>query len=99
VTFNDVLSQTIAMLHQHGRFSYRALRWPFGIDDAYLADLTDAILFAHPDILDEVGRGLVWTGEAGPASATTVGLAMHAGNMPWACYALTVYMAHRDTRR
>ena len=26
MTFNDVLSQTIAMLQQHGRVSYRALK-------------------------------------------------------------------------
>ena len=26
MTFNEVLSQTIAMLHQHGRVSYRALK-------------------------------------------------------------------------
>jgi hypothetical protein len=60
VTFNEVLSQTIAMLHQHGRVSYRALKRQFALDDDYLADLTDAILFAHPEVLDEAGRGLVW---------------------------------------
>jgi hypothetical protein len=42
VTFNEVLSQTIAMLHQHGRVSYRALKRQFALDDDYLADLTDA---------------------------------------------------------
>ena len=31
VTFNEVLSQTIAMLHQHGRVSYRALKRQFAI--------------------------------------------------------------------
>src|SRR5215467_4120229 len=64
VTFNEVLSQTIAMLHQHGRVSYRALKRQFAITDDYLADLTDAILFAHPQAMDEEGRGLVWTGAA-----------------------------------
>jgi class 3 adenylate cyclase/predicted ATPase len=68
VTFNEVLSQTIAMLHQHGRVSYRALKRQFAIDDDYLADLTDAILFAHSQLRDEEGRGLVWTG-ASPAVA------------------------------
>ena len=42
MTFNEVLSQTIAMLHQHGRVSYRALKRQFALDDDYLADLTDA---------------------------------------------------------
>jgi class 3 adenylate cyclase/tetratricopeptide (TPR) repeat protein len=61
VTFNDVLSQTIAMLQQHGRVSYRALKRQFAIDEDYLEDLKEAILFAHPQVVDEGGRGLVWT--------------------------------------
>src|SRR5262249_4658870 len=69
VTFNEVLSQTIAMLHQHGRVSYRALKRQFAIQDDYLEDLKDAILFAHPEVIDEEGRGLVWTGAAGTASS------------------------------
>ena len=52
MTFNEVLSQTIAMLHQHGRVSYRALKRQFAIPDDYLADLTDAILFAYPQVRD-----------------------------------------------
>src|SRR5262249_43197611 len=43
VTFNEVLSQTIAMLHQHGRVSYRALKRQFALQDDYLEDLKDAI--------------------------------------------------------
>jgi len=63
VTFNEVLSQAIAMLHQHGRVSYRALKRQFAIPDDYLEDLTDAILFAYPQVREEEGRGLVWTGD------------------------------------
>ena len=59
VTFNEVLSQTIAMLQQHGRVSYRALKRQFAIDDDYLDDLKEDILFAHPQVIDEGGRGLV----------------------------------------
>src|SRR5262249_19982824 len=29
-----------------------------------LEDLKDAILFAHPQVVDEAGRGLVWMGDA-----------------------------------
>src|SRR5215510_7699163 len=61
VTFNDILSQTITMLQQHGRVSYRALKRQFAVDDDYLEDLKEAILFAHPQVFDEEGRGLVWT--------------------------------------
>ena len=55
MTFNEVLSQTVAMLHQHGRVSYRALKRQFAIDNDYLADLTDAICFDHPQVRDEEG--------------------------------------------
>ena len=71
MTFNEVLSETIALLHQHGRISYRALKRQFAIDDNYLEDLKDAILFAHPQVVDEEGRGLAWTGEAGTAPVAT----------------------------
>jgi hypothetical protein len=40
VTFNEVLNQTIAMLQQHGRVSYRTLKRQFAIDDAFLEDPT-----------------------------------------------------------
>src|SRR5262245_59755648 len=73
VTFNEVLSQTIAMLHQHGRVSYRALKRQFAIPDDYLADLTDAILFAYPQVREEEGRGLVWTGDTPLAPRGTAG--------------------------
>jgi len=53
VTFNEVLGQAIAMLHRHGRVSYRALKRQFAIPDDYLADLTDAILFAHPQVTEK----------------------------------------------
>jgi hypothetical protein len=69
VTFNEVLSQTLAMLHQHGRVSYRALKRQFALQDDYLEDLKDAILFAHPEVRDEEGRGLVWLSDTGTASA------------------------------
>src|SRR5262249_25129031 len=34
----------------------------FQLDDEYLADLKAELLFAHPEIVEEEGRGLVWTG-------------------------------------
>jgi hypothetical protein len=63
VTFNEVIRQTITKLHQHGRVYYRPLKHQCAIDDDYLADLTEAILFAHPQVVDEEGRGLVWTAD------------------------------------
>ena len=37
-----------ALLRQRGRVSYRALQRQFDLDDAYLAVLKDALVFAEP---------------------------------------------------
>ena len=60
MTFEDIFDQAIAMLQRRGRIVYSALKRQFDLDDAYLDDLKDAILYAHP-VTDD-GRGLVWTG-------------------------------------
>jgi TOMM system kinase/cyclase fusion protein len=62
MTFEEILDQAVAMLQRRGRIAYSALKRQFDLDDAYLEDLKDALLFAHP-VVDEDGRGLVWTGE------------------------------------
>jgi hypothetical protein len=71
VTFEEVLTQTVAMLQRLGRVSYRALKRQFAIPDDYLEDLKDAILFAHPQVRDEDGRGLVWMGDTPTAPLGT----------------------------
>jgi len=60
MTFDDILAQVLDLLQRQGRVSYSALRRRFEIDDAYLDDLKDELLFAHP-VVDEEGRGLVWS--------------------------------------
>ena len=60
MTFDEILEQVIALLKRQGRVSYSALRRRFDLDDAYLDDLKDELLFTHP-VIDEGGRGLVWT--------------------------------------
>src|SRR5262245_49918682 len=64
MTFEEILDQVLAMLQRRGRVSYRAMMRQFALDEAYLEDLKEAILFAHPQLIDEEGRGLVWTGDA-----------------------------------
>ena len=61
MTFKEVVAEVIAWLQQDQRISYRALQRQFALDDAYLADLKDALLYAYPQVSDD-GRGLVWTG-------------------------------------
>src|SRR5262245_32683112 len=62
MTFDEMLTQIIDLLKRQGRVSYSALKRRFDLDDDYLNDLKDELLFAHP-VVDEEHRGLVWTGE------------------------------------
>jgi class 3 adenylate cyclase/predicted ATPase len=69
MTFEEILDQAVAMLQRRGRIAYSALKRQFDLDDAYLEDLKDALLFGHP-VVDEDGRGLVWTGETDATPVT-----------------------------
>jgi class 3 adenylate cyclase/tetratricopeptide (TPR) repeat protein len=69
VTFNEVLSQSIAMLQQHGRVSYRALKRQFALDDAFLEDLKYELIAVQRRAVDQDGTMLVWAGETGAATA------------------------------
>src|SRR5262245_65445973 len=70
MTFEEMLDQAMAMLQRRGRVTYRALKLQFGLDDDHLDALRDEILYAHPHVVDDDGRGLVWTGEARPTSTS-----------------------------
>ncbi len=63
MNFDEILEQILTLLKRQGRISYSALRRRLDLDDAYLEDLKDELFFSHP-VVDEDGRGLVWTGEA-----------------------------------
>jgi len=63
VNFDEILEQALEMLQRRGRVSYRALKRQFDLDDDYLEDLKDAILYAYPTVTDDVGRGLIWPTE------------------------------------
>ena len=62
--FVAVMDQAIALLRQRGRVTYRTLQIQFTLDDAQLAALKDELLYSQPQVVDDVGRGLVWTGAA-----------------------------------
>ena len=62
MTFEEILDQAVAMLQRRGRVTYRTLKAQFQLDDDLLETLKDELLFSHP-VVDENGRGLVWTGE------------------------------------
>jgi class 3 adenylate cyclase len=67
--FVAVLDQVIALLRQRGRVTYRTLQIQFTLDDTQLAALKDELLYSQPHVVDDAGRGLVWTGDTGVTPA------------------------------
>jgi class 3 adenylate cyclase/tetratricopeptide (TPR) repeat protein len=69
--FYAVLDQAVDLLRQRRRVTYRALKMQFKLDDDQLEALKDELLYAHPQAVDDAGRGLLWTGapEAVPPPA------------------------------
>jgi class 3 adenylate cyclase/predicted ATPase len=68
MTFDEILVQVLELLKRQGRVSYSALKRRFDLNDDYLNDLKDELLFAHP-VVDEDNRGLVWTSETASGQA------------------------------
>src|SRR5207249_1669814 len=71
MTFEEILDQAIAMLQRRGRLTYGTLKRQFQLDDAALDDLKEPLLYAYPQVVDDVGRGVVWTGETAVPLTTT----------------------------
>ena len=82
--FYAILDQAIALLRQRQRVTYRALQRQFDLDEATLSDLKDELLYAHPQVRDDAGHGLVWTGDAVPAVSATAAPAQRAEPAPLA---------------
>jgi len=64
-----ILDQVVVLLRQRQRVTYRALQVHFHLDDETLAVLTDELLYTHPEVHDDAGRGLVWSGDTAPPLA------------------------------
>src|SRR5258705_7183016 len=60
--FYEVLDQVVALLQQRSRVTYRTLKREFQLDEERLDDLKEELLYAHPEVMDDEGRGLVWAG-------------------------------------
>jgi len=63
MAFYEVLDQVIDLLRSRGRMSYRALKLQFNLDDEYLDALKEEVLYSQPQVVDDKGKGLIWTGE------------------------------------
>ena len=67
--FYDILDQIVALLQRRGRVTYNALKLQFTLDDDQLAVLKDELLYAHPQVVDDAGRGLRWTDDTAVTQA------------------------------
>ena len=61
--FYTVLDQALVLLRSRGRVTYNALQYQFNLDDAHLVILKEELLYAHPEVVDDAGRGLIWTND------------------------------------
>src|SRR5215475_2125891 len=61
--FYAILDQVVDLLRQRQRVTYRALKVQFHLDDEALEALKEELLYAHPQVVDDEGRGLRWTGD------------------------------------
>src|SRR5215813_10749397 len=68
MTFDEILAQIIDLLKRQGRVSSRALKMRFNLDDEYLDVLKEELLYVHP-VIDDEGRGLIWTGDTASGQA------------------------------
>src|SRR5438105_2672159 len=69
--FYTILDQVVALLRQRQCVTYQALKRQFALDDEALADLTAELLYAHPQVRDDAGQGLLWMGDPAPAPAAS----------------------------
>ncbi len=70
MTFQEILVQAIDWLQRDKRITYRALKRQFDLDDEYLEDLKDELIYAKKLAMDEDNRVLVWVGEPDLTSST-----------------------------
>ena len=68
--FVAVVDQVVALLRQRGRIAYRTLQRQFQLEDEALTDIKDELLYTYPQIVDDAGRGLMWTGDSAPGVST-----------------------------
>jgi class 3 adenylate cyclase/predicted ATPase len=94
--FAEVLAQVIDLLAREKRLAYRALKLRFHLDDAYLAGLKEEIIDAKRLAVDEEGRVLVWTGDAG-ALPPPIPPALQTVHQPHALLAAPLQAASVDT--
>ena len=59
MTFEEILTQTVAMLQRFGRVPIA----PFSASSTWMRPISrtsKGLLYAYPTVIDDVGRGLIW---------------------------------------
>src|SRR5215470_9523260 len=69
--FYEVVGHVRALLQRQGRVSYRALKRQFGIDDDFIEDLKEELLYTHASAVQADDRGFTWTGTPEDIPVTT----------------------------
>ena len=101
-----VVDQVIELLRSRGRVSYRALRVQLHLDDEAIEALKEELIYAQQVAMDEDGRVLVWTGEAGitpePARQPSIPLSPDTAEyteLSWSTSWKRTYMLAENTHR
>lgn len=66
--FSELTKESIQLLKESGRLTYRALQREFALDTETLEDLKTELIKARKVAVDEDGEILVWVGEGAVAS-------------------------------
>ena len=82
MTFEEILDHAMAMVQRRGRVTYRTLKRQFNLDEDAFEDLKDELLYAHPHVVGDDGRGLIWTGAARPTPRPGSPLAVDRARAP-----------------
>ena len=70
--YDELVAKVIELLQREQRVPYRALKRRFDLDDEYIEDLKDELIYAKKLAADEENRVLVWVGEPGSGSAPSL---------------------------
>jgi len=60
----EMADQIVKLLRNRGRLTYRVLKLQFRLDDETLEALKEEILYSQLHVVDDEGKGLIWTGVA-----------------------------------
>ena len=72
--YDAILAQVLVLLQQQKRLSYRVLKLRLQLDDETLEALKEDLIYAKQVAVDEEGKVLVWTGDAGAVTITRSGV-------------------------